>query len=156
MGATSFSMESRAMYSFHARPLVAAVAIIVIVSGGATINRAQQPAPAAASASQPVTGGIDPALLSGLRWRSIGPARGGRSQAVAGSASRRHEYYFGTTGGGVWKTTDSGLTWRPVSDRFFKSSSVGALAVSESNPDIVYAGMGETQLRGNIIQGDGV
>ena len=144
------------MHSFHARPLAAAVAIIVIVSGGATINRAQQPAPAPAAASQTGSGGIDPALLSGLRWRSIGPARGGRSQAVAGSASRPHEYYFGTTGGGVWKTTDSGLTWRPVSDRFFKSSSVGALAVSESNPDIVYAGMGETQLRGNIIQGDGV
>src|SRR5688572_10489822 len=66
------------------------------------------------------------------------------------------EYYFGATGGGVWKTTDGGVNWRPVSDRFFKSSSVGAIAVSESNPDIVYAGMGETQLRGNIIQGDGV
>src|SRR5688572_33201477 len=66
------------------------------------------------------------------------------------------EYYFGATGGGVWKTTDGGVNWRPVSDRFFKSSSVGAIAVSESNPDVVYAGMGETQLRGNVIQGDGV
>ena len=94
-------------------------------------------------------------------WRDCagdrsGPARGGRSQAVAGSASRPLEYYFGATGGGLWKTTDGGLTWRAVSDRFFKSSSVGAVAVSESNPDVVYVGMGETELRGNVLQGDGV
>ena len=95
-------------------------------------------------------------MFRGLRWRSIGPARGGRSQAVAGSASRPLEYYFGATGGGLWKTTDGGVTWRPVSDRFFTSSSVGAVAVSESNPDVVYVGMGETELRGNILQGDGV
>ena len=101
-------------------------------------------------------GGLDTALFRGLRWRSIGPARGGRSQAVAGSSSRPLEYYFGATGGGVWKTTDGGVTWQPVSDRFFKSSSVGAIAIAESNPDIVYVGMGETQLRGNVIQGDGV
>jgi photosystem II stability/assembly factor-like uncharacterized protein len=101
-------------------------------------------------------GAVDPSLLSGLRWRSIGPARGGRSQAAAGSAKRPMEYYFGAVGGGVWKTTDGGLNWRPVSDRFFKTSSVGAIDVSASNPDVVYVGMGETQLRGNIIQGDGV
>ena len=106
--------------------------------------------------AQAPANGIDESLLAGLRWRSIGPARGGRSQAVAGSTKRPLEYYFGATGGGVWKTTDGGMNWRPVSDRFFKSSSVGAIAVSESNPDVVYVGMGETQLRGNIIQGDGV
>lgn len=99
---------------------------------------------------------IDPALLAGLKWRSIGPARGGRSQAVAGSASRPFEYYFGATGGGLWKTTDGGITWHPVSDKSFSSSSVGAVAVAASNPDVVYVGMGETELRGNIIQGDGV
>jgi photosystem II stability/assembly factor-like uncharacterized protein len=96
------------------------------------------------------------AMFGGLKWRSIGPARGGRSTAVAGSATRPYEYYFGATGGGVWKTTDGGTTWHPVSDKAFAASSVGALAVSESNPDVVYAGMGETQLRGNIIQGNGV
>jgi photosystem II stability/assembly factor-like uncharacterized protein len=128
---------------------------IVFITLTATADRvprlfAQAPAPAAASAQ------IDPVLFGGLRWRSIGPARGGRSQAVAGASSRPLEYYFGATGGGLWKTTDGGQTWRPVSDRFFKTSSVGAVAVSESNPDVVYAGMGETELRGNIIQGDGV
>ena len=108
------------------------------------------------AAAQAPAGGVEESLLAGLRWRSIGPARGGRSQAVAGSTARPLEYYFGATGGGVWKTTDGGANWRAVSDRFFRSSSVGAIAVSESNPDVVYVGMGETQLRGNIIQGDGV
>jgi photosystem II stability/assembly factor-like uncharacterized protein len=100
--------------------------------------------------------GVDPALLSGLRWRSIGPARGGRSIAVAGTSARPNEYYFGATGGGLWKTTDGGTTWRAVSDGFFKTSSVGAVAIAEAQPDVVYAGMGEVQLRGNVIQGDGV
>ena len=99
---------------------------------------------------------MDISLFAGLRWRSIGPSRGGRSQAIAGSPSRPYEYYFGATGGGVWKTTDAGLTWRPVSDRQLKTSSVGALQVATSNPDVVYVGMGETELRGNVIQGDGV
>ena len=95
-------------------------------------------------------------FLSGLQWRSIGPNRGGRSIGAAGSSSRPLEYYFGATGGGLWKTTDGGQTWAPVADKFLKSSSVSAVAVAESNPDIVYAGMGETELRGNIIQGNGV
>jgi photosystem II stability/assembly factor-like uncharacterized protein len=99
---------------------------------------------------------VDAALFGRLEWRSIGPFRGGRSLAAAGSPSRPQEYYFGATGGGLWKTSDGGTTWRPVTDGQIKSSSVGAVAVSESNPDVVYLGMGETQLRGNIMQGDGV
>src|SRR5579871_6505838 len=98
----------------------------------------------------------DPAFFSGLQWRSIGPNRGGRSTACAGSSARPLEYYFGATGGGLWKTTDGGTTWRPVTDNQIKSSSVSAVAVSASNPDVVYIGMGESELRGNIMQGDGV
>ncbi|HEV3325264.1 MAG TPA: hypothetical protein VG052_06645, partial [Puia sp.] len=95
-------------------------------------------------------------ILKGMNWRNIGPNRGGRSLAVAGSSKRRMEYYFGAVGGGLWKTIDGGFTWKPVTDGQIASSSVGAVAVSESNPDIVYIGMGETELRGNIMQGDGV
>src|SRR5215471_1755603 len=98
----------------------------------------------------------DPVIFSSLQWRSIGPPRGGRSITSAGSPSRPNEYYFGATGGGLWKTTDGGVTWRPVTDGQIHSSSVGAVAVAESNPDVVYIGMGETELRGNIMQGDGV
>jgi photosystem II stability/assembly factor-like uncharacterized protein len=139
-------------------PWRAAAGVCALLLGALPFSLPDSPAvhaQAAAAAAQPAAG-IDPALLAGLRWRSLGPARGGRSQAVAGSSSRPLEYYFGATGGGLWKTTDGGQTWRPVSDRFFKTSSVGAVAVSESNPDVVYVGMGETELRGNVIQGDGV
>jgi len=98
----------------------------------------------------------DPAFFSALQWRSIGPLRGGRSITASGSSSRPLEYYFGATGGGLWKTTDGGTSWRPVTDGQIHSSSVGAVAVAPSNPDVVYIGMGETELRGNIMQGDGV
>ena len=95
-------------------------------------------------------------LFEALRWENVGPDRGGRSIAVAGSDARPLEYYFGATGGGLWKTTDGGTTWRPVTDQKINSASVGAVAVCEADPDVVYIGMGETQLRGNIAQGDGV
>jgi hypothetical protein len=98
----------------------------------------------------------DTSVFGALQWRSIGPVRGGRSITSAGSTSRPNEYYFGAVGGGLWKTTDGGTTWRPVTDGQIQSSSVGAVAVAESNPEVVYLGMGETELRGNIMQGDGV
>jgi photosystem II stability/assembly factor-like uncharacterized protein len=94
--------------------------------------------------------------FAGLSYRNIGPNRGGRSIAVSGSRQRPKEYYFGATGGGLWKTTDGGLTWKPVTDGQIRSSSVGSVAVAPSHPDTVYIGMGETELRGNIQQGDGV
>jgi sortilin (neurotensin receptor 3) len=91
-----------------------------------------------------------------LHWRNIGPLNGGRSIAVAGSAARPNEYWFGATGGGVWKSSDGGTSWSPVSDGFLTSSSVGAIAVCPSDPDVVYAGTGEVDLRGDVIPGDGV
>ena len=95
-------------------------------------------------------------LLKSYRWRAIGPDRGGRSIAVSGARGRPREAYFGAVGGGLWKTTDGGETWAPMTDGQVKSASVGAVAVSESNPDIVFIGMGETCIRGNIMPGDGV
>lgn len=102
---------------------------------------------------QPV---IDPAFYQQFKWRNIGPQRGGRSLAVSGSPGRPNEYYFGATGGGLWKTVDGGENWAPVTDGQLTSSSVGAIGIAETNPDIIYIGMGETQLRGSIAQGDGV
>jgi photosystem II stability/assembly factor-like uncharacterized protein len=94
--------------------------------------------------------------LRDIRYRSIGPFRGGRVTAVAGIPSQPQTYYFGATGGGIWKTTDGGFTWIPVSDGQLATGSVGALAVSESDPNVVYAGMGEACIRGNASPGDGV
>jgi photosystem II stability/assembly factor-like uncharacterized protein len=95
-------------------------------------------------------------LLKDLRYRSIGPYRGGRVTAVAGVNSRPGTYYFGATGGGVFKSQDSGASWQPVTDGFLKTGSVGAIAVSESDPNVIYAGMGEQAIRGNASHGDGV
>jgi photosystem II stability/assembly factor-like uncharacterized protein len=97
----------------------------------------------------------DSTVFAALRWREIGIFRGGRSVAVAGSAARPKEYWFGTTGGGVFKTTDGGDTWVPMSDKYF-GGTIGAIGVSESNPDIVYVGTGEYAIRGNVSPGDGV
>src|ERR1700755_2419788 len=85
-------------------------------------------------AAQPASAGP----FGALRWRSLGPARGGRSIAVAGSDARPYEYFMGATGGGLWKTTDSGISWKPVTDGLIDYSSIGAVAVSASNPDVVY------------------
>jgi len=131
-------------------PLVRATLALALVfaAAGLATPRAQTLPDAGAPFSQQ--------FFAGLKWRNIGPNRGGRSIAVAGSPARPLEYYFGATGGGLWKTTDGGATWKPVTDTALRTSSVGSVAVSEPNPDIVYIGTGETELRGNIIQGDGL
>ena len=92
-----------------------------------------------------------------VKWRSIGPFRGGRSVAATGVVGNPNTYYMGTTGGGLWKTDDMGITWNNVSDGYFKTGSVGAVAVAESDPNIVYVGMGEHAVRGVMTHhGDGV
>ncbi len=92
-----------------------------------------------------------------LKWRNIGPFRGGRSVAATGVVSDVHTYYMGTTGGGLWKTEDMGINWSNISDGFFKTGSVGAVAVAENDPNVIYVGMGEHAVRGVMTHhGDGV
>ena len=99
---------------------------------------------------------IDQNLYKAMSWRLIGPFRGGRATAVAGIPGQPLTYYHGATGGGVWKTEDGGLSWKCVSDGFFKTGSVGAIAVSGWDPNVVYVGMGESPIRGNVSHGDGL
>ena len=115
-------------------------------------------APPALTAQQVQSGPVvlDSAFLAGYSWRNLGPDRGGRSIAVTGVIGRPDEGYFGAVGGGLWKTTDGGDNWASVTDFQITSASVGAVAVSETNPDLVFIGTGETCIRGNIMPGDGV
>ena len=108
---------------------------------------AAEPLPAAAPP--------DPSAYRALRWRLLGPTRGGRSTAIAGVPSRPHVFFLGTAGG-LWKTENAGVSWTNVSDAFFGSSSIGAVAVADSDPDVVWAGTGQACLRANVAAGDGL
>src|SRR5580658_5754669 len=86
-------------------------------------------------------------MLSGLQWRDVGPMRGGRTYGVAGNANQPDTFYMGSVGGGVWKTENSGRTWFPIADEGIPIGSIGAIAVAPSNPNIVYVGTGEPDIR---------
>src|SRR5262249_30109790 len=101
------------------------------------------------------TGSFPQDLLSAMEWRCIGPHRGGRVLAVSGVRGQPNTFYFGAVAGGVWKTTDAGRTWIPIFDDQ-SVASIGALAVAPSNPDIIYVGTGEADMRSDITLGAGV
>ena len=125
------------------------VGCLLILANPATAQRRTAPAsPVPAPA-------FDTTLYNALEWREIGPFRGGRVTAVAGHADQPLTFYFGGTGG-VWKTTDGGLTWTPISDKDFRAGSIGAIAVAPSDPNVVYVGTGESPIRGNVSPGNGV
>jgi len=117
----------------------------------AVLLAAAPPAPA-----QSVPESIPPSLLSGLHYRMVGPTRGGRVTAVTGHPQEPGTFYLGSSGGGVFKTTDYGVTWLPVTDGFLDTGSIGAIEVSESNPEVVYVGTGSDGIRSNVITGRGV
>jgi len=126
------------------KSLVLCLAFLLALS--ATPIRAQTPAPAE-----------KPDPLKALQYRSIGPYRGGRCAAVTGVPSQPSVFYYGATGGGVWKSTDGGINWESISDgSVFGTGSVGAIAVADSDPNTIYVGMGESPIRGNVSHGDGV
>ena len=98
----------------------------------------------------------DPDVYQAMKWRLIGPHRGGRVTTAVGVPGQPNVYYQGATGGGIWKTTDGGLSWKNISDGYFKTGSVGVVAVAPSDPNVLYVGMGEVCIRSNFSHGDGV
>ncbi|MEK6611892.1 MAG: hypothetical protein AABZ29_03810 [Gemmatimonadota bacterium] len=123
-------------------------ALLVTSSASAQMR----PAPAPKAMPTPT----ETSLFAHLRYRNVGPARGGRVTTVTGVPSQPHTFFMGSTGGGVWKTTDAGQGWVNISDRFFAVGSMGAIEVAPSNPDIIYAGTGSDGLRSNVSIGNGV
>ncbi len=109
---------------------------------------------ASAQKDKPALAATDSVLFGKIKYRQVGPFRGGRSAAVAGSFKNKNTFYFGATGGGVWKTTDGGSNWKNISDKYF-GSSIGAVAVAPSDETILYVGEGENTLRGNVSEGLG-
>jgi photosystem II stability/assembly factor-like uncharacterized protein len=104
---------------------------------------------------QTATLSFDAALYSGVRWREVGPYRGGRSCTVTGVVGNPNLYYFGTVGGGVWRTKDAGQSWENLTDNYF-GGTIGAVAVAPSDPNVIYVGEGEQTLRNNVSSGWGV
>ncbi|QUW04603.1 glycosyl hydrolase [Chloracidobacterium validum] len=123
--------------------------LVCLILSIASVAPAQQPATKSVAEAKP-------AGYASLKYRQIGPFRGGRVGAVTGVVGQPNLYYFGATGGGVWKSTDGGVNWQPLGDGTFRAGSVGALAVAPSDPNVIYVGMGEHTWRGNMSHGDGV
>ncbi len=107
--------------------------------------------PMAGAAQSPASG-----PTAALRWRSVGPYTGGRITTVAGIASRPNEFFMGTAGGGVWETTNYGHSWKNVSDKYFKTGNIGAMAIAPSNPRIIYVGTGDYAPRNTEVTGEGM
>jgi photosystem II stability/assembly factor-like uncharacterized protein len=129
--------------------------VVLGMIAAALLPAAGSAAAAAAPSAAAAAAAVNPSLFGALQWRDIGPYRGGRALAVTGVPGDPNTFYFGAVAGGVWKTTDGGDTWQPLTDGT-PISSVGALAVAPSNHDIIYVGTGEAAPRGNMTYGDGV
>jgi len=114
------------------------------------------PAPGAETPRVTAGGSVPASMLDGLRYRYVGPSRGGRVTTVAGHPARPATFYMGATGGGVWRTDDYGQSWRPISDGYFATGSIGAIAIAPSDPDVLYVATGSDGLRSNVIIGKGV
>jgi photosystem II stability/assembly factor-like uncharacterized protein len=142
--------------SWYSRLRVALPAAFVAVAAAWSTAPAPHPRPTPARTLHTAPTPVDSAILTSFKWRNIGPERGGRSIAVSGVRGQPKVAYFGATGGGLWKSTDGGQAWAPVTDGQITSASVGAVGVSETDPNEVIIGTGECEIRGNIMPGDGM
>jgi photosystem II stability/assembly factor-like uncharacterized protein len=154
MARFSFLTREDSVQVFRVRSIFSSLAILLVGFFACGADAQEKSHAAAAGNTNPNTT-IDPKLYGAMKWRLIGPFRGGRALAVTGVVSQPNTYYMGAVAGGVWKTADGGLTWDPLFDKQ-SVSSIGAIAVSDSDPNVVYAGTGEACIRGNISFGDGV
>jgi photosystem II stability/assembly factor-like uncharacterized protein len=139
------------------------IALLLVMPISAFAQAAKSPpvapakaAPRPAASSMQLAASYDPALYSALRYRTIGPLRGGRVTAVTGVASNPQLYYMGSTGGGIWKTSDAGHSWTNISDGQLPVGSMGAIEVAPSDPNIIYAGTGSSKIRSNVSIGRGM
>jgi hypothetical protein len=133
-----------------------AAALLTVALLAPAVLTAQASATSATSSASARTAAADPSLLGALRWRNVGPARGGRATTATGVVQEPHTFYLGATGGGVWKTTDAGQTWSNVSDGQIAVGSIGAVEVAPTDPNVVYVGTGSEGLRSNVSPGTGV
>ena len=137
------------------RRLLTATLLVAATITVSSIPAAAQRKPAAASSAAPMA--LDNAAFKALQWRNVGPWRGGRANAAVGIPTEPLTYFAGYTGGGLWRTDDAGINWRNISDGFFRTGSIGAIAVAPSDPNVLYVGTGEEAVRGqSSTYGDGV
>ncbi len=143
----------------HPSPRALALVLLIVAlfaTAGAGTGGGMAAAPAQGGPAADPNVIVNPVMYQGLRYRSVGPHRGGRVTAIAGVRQQPCTFYQGATGGGVWKTTDCGALWTPIGDGQIETGSIGAIAASESNPDIVWVGTGSAAIRSNVIIGRGV
>ena len=127
------------------------LSLIISINGYSQRKKKKKPSPRVATMH------YDDSLFNAMTWRSIGPYRGGRSTTSTGVKGQPYTFYFGSVGGGVWKTTDAGINWQNISDNYFNATSIGAISVAESDPNVIYVGTGEACVRGVMTShGDGV
>src|SRR5216683_593397 len=136
--------------------IVSLFAVLLVVSFAFAQSKAQSkkksPPPKSATAAQAPAKAVDEKLFGAMRWRQVGPFRGGRVLAVTGVPGEPNVFYFGGASGGVWKSSDAGVSWQPMFDKQ-NIASIGAIAVAPSDHNIIYVGSGEACIRGNITYG---
>ncbi|MEO7367955.1 MAG: hypothetical protein ABIZ36_08360, partial [Gemmatimonadaceae bacterium] len=139
----------------RARIMARVVSVVLGASLLSTVAESQLVQSRSASLT-PILTTFDSSKIGSLRYRMIGPARGGRVTTATGVAQQPQTFYMGSTGGGVWKTTDSGASWDNLSDGYFASASMGSIDVADSDPNVIYAGSGSDAIRSNVSIGKGI